>query len=103
MLFRFGFVSNATCLWDASPAKTLTYARYTTLSASERKEALLSVTKANLTNTLRTIHYVIGHGIPLYRFSSSIVPLATHPDVLWDFVTPVSPGVPRDRRAGQKI
>lgn len=88
MLFRFGFVANAMCLWDASPAKTLTYARYTKLSRSERKDALLSVTKANLTNTLRTIHYVVGHGIPLYRFSSSIVPLATHPDVLWDFVTP---------------
>ncbi|MBT2573048.1 UV DNA damage repair endonuclease UvsE [Bacillus sp. ISL-51] len=88
MLFRFGFVSNAMSLWDASPAKTLTYARYTKLPAQERKEALLSVTKANITNTLRTIHYVIGHGIPLYRFSSSIVPLATHPDVLWDFVTP---------------
>ncbi|AKL78179.1 MULTISPECIES: UV DNA damage repair endonuclease UvsE [Bacillus] len=88
MLFRFGFVANAMCLWDASPAKTLTYARYTKLSRSERKDALLSVTKANLTNTLRTIHYVISHGIPLYRFSSSIVPLATHPDVLWDFVTP---------------
>lgn len=88
MLFRFGFVSNAMSLWDASPAKTLTYARYSTLPAQERKEALLSVTKANITNTLRTIHYAIGHGIPLYRFSSSIVPLATHPDVMWDFVTP---------------
>ena len=41
------------------PAKTLTYARYTKLSRSERKDALLSVTKANLTNTLRTLHYVV--------------------------------------------
>ncbi|WP_339203368.1 UV DNA damage repair endonuclease UvsE [Bacillus sp. FSL K6-1366] len=88
MIFRFGFVSNAMSLWDASPAKTLTFARYSKLSKTERKEALLTVTKANLRNTMRTLHYIIGHGIPLYRFSSSIVPLATHPDVMWDFVTP---------------
>lgn len=88
MIFRFGFVSNAMSLWDASPAKTLTFARYSKLSKTERKEALLTVTKANLHNTMRTLHYIIGHGIPLYRFSSSIVPLATHPDVMWDFVTP---------------
>ncbi|MEG7355461.1 UV DNA damage repair endonuclease UvsE [Bacillus inaquosorum] len=88
MIFRFGFVSNAMSLWDASPAKTLTFARYSKLAKDERQEALLSVTKANLQNTLRTLHYIIGHSIPLYRFSSSIVPLATHPDVMWDFVTP---------------
>ncbi|MCY8797504.1 UV DNA damage repair endonuclease UvsE [Bacillus inaquosorum] len=88
MIFRFGFVSNAMSLWDASPAKTLTFARYSKLAKDERKEALLTVTKANLRNTMRTLHYIIGHGIPLYRFSSSIVPLATHPDVMWDFVTP---------------
>lgn len=88
MIFRFGFVSNAMSLWDASPAKTLTFARYSKLPEDERKGALLAVTKANLLNTMRTLHYIIGHDIPLYRFSSSIVPLATHPDVMWDFVTP---------------
>ncbi|MCY9089901.1 UV DNA damage repair endonuclease UvsE [Bacillus mojavensis] len=88
MIFRFGFVSNAMSLWDASPAKTLTFARYSKLPEDERKEALLAATKANLRNTMRTLHYIIGHDIPLYRFSSSIVPLATHPDVMWDFVTP---------------
>ncbi|MCY8972428.1 UV DNA damage repair endonuclease UvsE [Bacillus atrophaeus] len=88
MIFRFGYVSNAMSLWDASPAKTLTFTRYAALSKIERKEALLYTTKANLNNTLRTIYYTIGHDIPLYRFSSSIVPLATHPDVMWDFVTP---------------
>ncbi|MGE6630381.1 UV DNA damage repair endonuclease UvsE [Bacillus sp. NPDC077027] len=88
MRYRFGYVSNAVTLWEASPAKSLTYTRYSKLSKQDRKAALLRTTKANLVNTLRTLYYAIAHDIPLYRFSSSIVPLATHPDVLWDFVSP---------------
>ena len=34
------------------------------------------------------LHYNIGHQIELYRFSSALVPLATHPEVRWDFLTP---------------
>lgn len=87
MLFKFGFVSNATCLWDASPQNLNVCALYNTFrKRTERGPAFCDESKSY--NTLRTIHYVIGHGIPLYRFSSSIVPLATHPDVRWDFVTP---------------
>ncbi|MDF9783665.1 UV DNA damage repair endonuclease [Bacillus pumilus] len=88
MRYRFGYVSNAVTLWEASPAKSLTFARYSKHSKEEGKEALLRTTKANLVNTLRTLYFAIAHDIPLYRFSSSIVPLATHPEVRWDFVTP---------------
>ncbi len=49
---------------------------------------LLEVTEANLKNTLRMLYYNVAHEIELYRFSSSIVPLATHPEVEWDFVRP---------------
>lgn len=88
MKIRFGYVSHAVSLWDASPAKTVTFTRYQQLGAQERKDKLLSVTKENLKHTLRMLHYNLGHEIELYRFSSSIVPLATHPEILWDFVTP---------------
>jgi UV DNA damage endonuclease len=88
MIIRLGYVSTAISLWDASPSKALTFARYKLLSKDEQYEKLLSVTAQNLENTARMIHYNIAHGIPLYRFSSSIVPLATHPDVKWDYVTP---------------
>jgi UV DNA damage endonuclease len=88
MKIRFGYVSHAVSLWDASPAKTVTFTRYQQLGAQERKEKLLLVTKENLKHTLRILHYNLGHEIELYRFSSSIVPLATHPEILWDFVTP---------------
>lgn len=88
MKLRFGYVSHALALYEATPARTLTFARWSKLSESERKDKLLSVTDANLTNTLRALHYNIAHEIKVYRMSSSIVPLATHPEVKWDYKTP---------------
>ncbi|MBS4224995.1 UV DNA damage repair endonuclease UvsE [Lederbergia citrea] len=88
MKIRFGYVANALGLWDASPSKTLTFARYSTLSNSGRMDKLKSVTAQNLQHTKRILYYNIAHEIELYRFSSSLVPLATHPEVMWDFVTP---------------
>lgn len=88
MIIRFGYVSTAISLWEASPSKAVTFARYSQLPEEERMDKLLSVTSMNLKNTKRMIHYNIAHDIPLYRFSSSIAPLATHPEVNWDFVTP---------------
>ncbi|MFB5283504.1 UV DNA damage repair endonuclease UvsE [Peribacillus sp. Hz7] len=88
MKIRFGYVANATCLWEASPAKTLTFKRFTTLGEEEGLAKLLNVTKQNIENTRRILYYNTAHQIELYRLSSSIVPLATHPDIEWDFVTP---------------
>lgn len=88
MKIRFGYVSHAISLWDASPAKTLTFTRYQQLSPGERMEKLLQVTKQNLQHTLRMLYYNLAHEIEVYRLSSSIVPLATHPEVRWDFTSP---------------
>ncbi|MCM3654579.1 UV DNA damage repair endonuclease UvsE [Metabacillus litoralis] len=88
MRIRFGYVANALGLWDASPSKALTFARYSALPKNERMEKLRSVTAQNLQHTKRILYYNIAHEIELYRFSSSLVPLATHPDVMWDFITP---------------
>lgn len=51
-------------------------------------EKLLDVTRQNIENTLRVLQYNTAHQIEVYRMSSSIVPLATHPEIEWDFVTP---------------
>lgn len=88
MRIRFGYVANALGLWNASPSKSLTFARYSSLEESERLNKLYEVTAENLEHTKRILHYNIAHEIGLYRFSSSLVPLATHPEVEWDFVTP---------------
>ncbi len=88
MKIRFGYVANALGLWDASPSKALTFARYSALPKRERLEKLKSITAQNLHHTKRILHYNIAHEIELYRFSSSLVPLATHPEVMWDYITP---------------
>lgn len=88
MKIRFGYVANALGLWDASPSKTLTFARYSALPKEERMEKLKLVTAQNLHHTKRILYYNIAHEIELYRLSSSLVPLATHPEVMWDFITP---------------
>ncbi|MCM3765533.1 UV DNA damage repair endonuclease UvsE [Neobacillus niacini] len=88
MKIRFGYVATALDLWDASPSKTLTFTRYGKLPKNERIDTLKWVTAQNLTHTKRILYYNIAHEIELYRFSSGLVPLATHPEVMWDFITP---------------
>jgi len=88
MRIRFGYVSTALSLWEASPARALTFTRYKQLTPEEREEKLMLVTRENIFNTLRMLSYNIAHGIQVYRFSSSIAPLSTHPEVNWDFVAP---------------
>ncbi|KHF41635.1 UV DNA damage repair endonuclease UvsE [Halalkalibacter okhensis] len=88
MILRFGYVSTALSLWEASPSRTLTFTNWKKQDKESRKEKLHYITEQNLKNTLRTLYYNIAHGIDVYRMSSSLVPLATHPEVKWDFHTP---------------
>lgn len=88
MKVRLGFVANSLALWDSSPSKTMTYRRFTELPRDERMEKLIDVTRKNLEHTKRILYYCAAHEIELYRLSSSLVPLATHPDVEWDFHSP---------------
>lgn len=88
MILRFGYVSMALSLWEATPSHTLTFTNWTKLDESDRMEKLHSLTEHNLRNTLRILHYNIAHGIEVYRMSSSLIPLAAHPDVDWDFISP---------------
>ncbi|MGP4039654.1 UV DNA damage repair endonuclease UvsE [Gracilibacillus sp. D59] len=87
MILRLGYVSIALSLWEASPSRTLTFTNWSKLDERSRKEKLHYLTEQNLKNTIRIIHYNIAHGIDVYRMSSSLVPLATHPEVKWDYLT----------------
>jgi UV DNA damage endonuclease len=86
MRIRFGYVSTALSLWDGSPSKTITFTNWKKLKKEERKTKLIEVAKQNIYNTKRALLYNIAHEIDLYRMSSSIVPLATHPEVKWNYV-----------------
>lgn len=88
MILRFGYVSTALALWEASPSRTLTFANWKKQDEGNRLDKLYYLTEQNLKNTIRILHYNIAHGIEVYRMSSSLVPLATHPEVMWDFTSP---------------
>jgi len=88
MKIRLGYVSTAITLFDASPSKTMTFKTYSQLPKDERNARLKTITGQNIANTMRTLYYNAAHEIELYRMSSSLVPLATHPEVMWNFVSP---------------
>ncbi|MED1411628.1 MULTISPECIES: UV DNA damage repair endonuclease UvsE [Bacillus] len=91
MIMRFGYVSHAMALWDCSPAKTMTFTSWKKLKKQEREDNLYNATLQNLEHTIRILHYNIAHEIPLYRLSSSIVPLATHPEVEFNYLQAFAP------------
>ncbi|SES69996.1 UV-damage endonuclease [Natronincola peptidivorans] len=89
MVIRFGYVAIALNINEGSPNKTITYKLYSNLPDNETKlYKLKSLTKKNLDTTKRILIYNKAHNIMVYRFTSKLVPLATHPDVLkWDYIT----------------
>ncbi|MFF2909566.1 UV DNA damage repair endonuclease UvsE [Paenibacillus sp. NPDC057934] len=82
MIVRFGYVAMSTVIPDCSPSKTMTMASFKKL---EDREAALSrletITRTNLHNTLRLLKHNNGSDIKVYRMTSKLVPLATHPDL----------------------
>jgi len=87
MRIRMGYVAMALGLQDGSPNKTLTYKRYTELKDDEiRNYKLKDLTKQNLEISRRILLYNKASDIHLYRFTSKLIPLATHAEVLnWDY------------------
>jgi len=76
---RFGFVAMSVELKEASPSKTMTYASFSKLA--DRQAAigrLEQIAETNLHNTLRLLKHCNAHQIMMYRFSSKLIPLATH-------------------------
>ncbi|MCQ6562553.1 UV DNA damage repair endonuclease UvsE [Paenibacillus mendelii] len=79
MIVRFGFVAMTMMLENASPSRTMTFANFSKLAdrdAALRK--LERISEENLHNTLRMLRHCVAHDIKVYRFSSKLIPLATH-------------------------
>ena len=87
MLVRLGYVAMTMNLKDCSPSGTVTVKTLTGITDDEsRLYKLRKVTAANLHNTLRILRYNKAYNINVYRFTSKLVPLATHPMVShWDY------------------
>lgn len=80
MRVRFGYVAIALNLAEGSPNKTVTVKSLEKVAhPEERINRLRRLTRQNLINTLRILRYNLAHAIYVYRLTSKIVPLATHP------------------------
>ncbi|MCJ8011743.1 UV DNA damage repair endonuclease UvsE [Paenibacillus sp. KQZ6P-2] len=86
MIVRFGYVAMSVFIKDSSPSKTMTMATFSKLSDREAAiRKLERIGEENLHNTLRLLKHNNGHDIRVYRFSSKLIPLATHEDLQdWD-------------------
>ncbi|MTI85477.1 MAG: UV DNA damage repair endonuclease UvsE [Firmicutes bacterium] len=90
MIIRFGYVAMSMTMQNASPSKTVTFKTYSKLAEKDPEAALNKVrrvTRQNLNNCLRLLRHNKAHGVHVYRFSSKIIPLGTHPELKhWDYM-----------------
>ncbi|MGL5331130.1 MAG: UV DNA damage repair endonuclease UvsE [Peptostreptococcaceae bacterium] len=85
MRIRLGYVAIALNLGKVTSSSTVTYSRYSKMDEDERLEKLKSVSYSNLQALEEILKYNAYHNIHFYRLTSHLIPLATHPDVMWDY------------------
>lgn len=82
MIVRFGYVAMSTVIKDCSPSKTMTMASFKKLDDREAAlRRLENLARMNLHNTLRLMKHNVASDIFVYRLTSKLIPLATHPDL----------------------
>lgn len=88
MIFRLGYVAMSLNLKDCSPSRTVSVSAFKRLPDDEsRMYRLRKITRKNLESTLRILRYNKAYNIKVYRLTSKLVPLATHPEVInWNYV-----------------
>lgn len=89
MKIRLGYVATALRLENCSPARTITLHNINKIESYEdRINRLTRIAFENLANTLRILKANHYDGIKVYRFTSNLVPLCTHPQFHnWDYRT----------------
>ncbi|ERJ12631.1 UV DNA damage repair endonuclease UvsE [Haloplasma contractile] len=85
MKVRFGYVAISKELKGITTSSRVTYTRYNKLTKKEKHDKLIKVTRSNIEALEAVIKHNIKKDIHFYRISSALIPLATHPDVMWRF------------------
>lgn len=89
MNFRLGYVAMNMDLVDCSPSGTVTLTALNKIPDERvRIHKLQKTAKKNLENTLRILKYNKAMNISVYRLTSKLIPLATHPMLRdWDYIS----------------
>lgn len=86
MRIHFGYVAVVLSLPEVTSSSTLTFSRYKKMISEEEKiNHLKKVTLSNLDDLYKILEYNVEHNIHFYRITSRLIPLATHPEVNWDY------------------
>jgi len=86
MIVRLGYVAIALRLPGVTSSSNVTYTYYQKLGTEKEKiNKLKQVTYSNFVDLKRILEYNIKSNIHFYRITSALIPLATHPDVNWDY------------------
>lgn len=86
MRIRLGYVAIALNLPKVTSSSTLTFKRYSSMNSDEeRLNKLKKVTYSNIIDLEKILKYNIKNNIHFYRITSNLIPLATHPEVMWDY------------------
>lgn len=86
MRIRLGYVAIALNLPKITSSSTLTFARYSKINNEEEKlKKLKQITYSNIKALEEILNYNIENNLHFYRITSNLIPLATHPEVMWDY------------------
>ena len=86
MRIRLGYVAIALNLGKVTSSSTLTYSRYLKMKEEDRLKKLKEITYSNIEALEKILKYNIDNNIHFYRMTSNLIPLATHPEVMWDYL-----------------
>jgi len=88
MRIRLGYACRCETLEDITTSTNYTYTKY---SMEKDQKKLNDIIISNLLALLEILTYNIKNHIHFYRLSSSIIPLATKDDVIFDYTKPFQP------------
>jgi UV DNA damage endonuclease len=83
---RLGYVAIALGLPKVTSSSNVTYTYYQKLATEEKKlDKLKQVSLSNVDDLKKILDYNNQNNIHFYRITSALIPLATHPDVNWNY------------------
>lgn len=92
MKISFGYVAMSVIVKECSPSKTITFQNLSKIDSEKARFSRLgAIARENLHNTQRLFYHNQAHDIKVFRLTSKLIPLATHPATQdWDWLAELS-------------
>ena len=87
MKIRLGYVAISLTLNEIDHYQTITWTRFQELGKKEGEKKLDAIIHHNLDYLERILNYNFQNEIYFYRMSQSMIPLTTHPDYSYDYIS----------------